>query len=129
MNAWKVISMKYIILKTNILISKHTINAISTILQFGYLCWINQFIPTKVIVQFSRAMEKYEQVKDIGYGNYAAVKLIQNKETKAIFAVKYISRGHKVYCSYFCYSFILFNYYYYYYLYFIICKLIICIYL
>ncbi|XP_050894888.1 serine/threonine-protein kinase SAPK7 isoform X2 [Lathyrus oleraceus] len=41
-------------------------------------------------------MEKYEQVKDIGYGNYAAVKLIHNKETKAIFAVKYISRGHKV---------------------------------
>ncbi|CAK8578685.1 unnamed protein product [Lathyrus sativus] len=41
-------------------------------------------------------MEKYEQVKDIGYGNYAAVKLIRNKETKAIFAVKYISRGHKV---------------------------------
>ncbi|KAL5053607.1 hypothetical protein RYX36_034289 [Vicia faba] len=41
-------------------------------------------------------MEKYEDVKDIGYGNYAAVKLIRNKETKAIFAVKYISRGHKI---------------------------------
>lgn len=41
-------------------------------------------------------MEKYEEVKDIGYGNYAAVKLIRNKETKALFAIKYISRGHKV---------------------------------
>lgn len=41
-------------------------------------------------------MEKYEEVKDIGDGNYSVVKLIRHKETKCLFAVKYISRGHKV---------------------------------
>jgi len=44
-------------------------------------------------------MEKYEEVKDIGDGNYSVVKLIRHKETRDLFAVKYISRGHKV-CSY-----------------------------
>jgi len=44
-------------------------------------------------------MEKYEEVKDIGDGNYSVVRLIRHKETKDLFAVKYISRGNKV-CSY-----------------------------
>ncbi|GAU18722.1 hypothetical protein TSUD_80100 [Trifolium subterraneum] len=41
-------------------------------------------------------MEKYEEVKDIGDGNYAVVKLIRHIDTKSLFAVKYISRGHMV---------------------------------
>ncbi|KAK2384474.1 serine/threonine-protein kinase SRK2A [Trifolium repens] len=41
-------------------------------------------------------MEKYEEVKDIGDGNYAVVKLIHHIDTKSLFAVKYIPRGHTV---------------------------------
>jgi hypothetical protein len=47
-------------------------------------------------------MEKYEEVKDIGDGNYAVVKLIHHIDTKSLFAVKYIPRGHTVcLCSYY----------------------------
>lgn len=43
-------------------------------------------------------MEKYEVVKDhIGDGNYAVVRLLRHRETKDLFAVKYIPRGYKVY--------------------------------
>ncbi|XP_073226048.1 serine/threonine-protein kinase SAPK7 isoform X2 [Cicer arietinum] len=41
-------------------------------------------------------MENYEEVKNIGDGNFAIVKLLRHKETKALFAVKYISRDQTV---------------------------------
>ncbi|XP_045825589.1 serine/threonine-protein kinase SAPK7-like isoform X2 [Trifolium pratense] len=44
-------------------------------------------------------MEKYEEVKDIGDGNYSVVKLIRHIDTKSLFAVKYIPRGHTVFLS------------------------------
>lgn len=41
-------------------------------------------------------MEKYELVKDIGSGNFGVARLMRNKETKELVAMKYIERGRKV---------------------------------
>ncbi|GLT42737.1 hypothetical protein SLA2020_167230 [Shorea laevis] len=41
-------------------------------------------------------MEKYELVKDIGSGNFGVARLMRNKETKALVAMKYIERGPKI---------------------------------
>lgn len=41
-------------------------------------------------------MEKYELVKDIGAGNFGIARLMRNKETKELVAMKYIERGHKI---------------------------------
>ncbi|KAF1875752.1 hypothetical protein Lal_00006382 [Lupinus albus] len=41
-------------------------------------------------------MEKYETVKDLGAGNFGVARLMRNKETKGLVAMKYIERGHKV---------------------------------
>ncbi|KAL9275452.1 Serine/threonine-protein kinase SAPK7-like protein [Drosera capensis] len=41
-------------------------------------------------------MEKYELVKDIGSGNFGVARLMRNKETKELVAMKYIERGIKI---------------------------------
>lgn len=41
-------------------------------------------------------MEKYEIVKDIGSGNFGVARLMRNKETKELVAMKFIDRGHKI---------------------------------
>ncbi|KAI8532124.1 hypothetical protein RHMOL_Rhmol11G0189100 [Rhododendron molle] len=41
-------------------------------------------------------MEKYELVKDIGSGNFGVARLMRNKETKELVAMKYIERGLKI---------------------------------
>ncbi|KAE8721956.1 transmembrane 9 superfamily member 3 [Hibiscus syriacus] len=41
-------------------------------------------------------MDKYETVKDIGSGNFVVERLMHNKETKELVAMKYIDRGQKV---------------------------------
>ncbi|KAK5840272.1 hypothetical protein PVK06_009163 [Gossypium arboreum] len=41
-------------------------------------------------------MERYEIVKDIGSGNFCVAKLVRDRWTKELFAVKFIERGHKV---------------------------------
>ncbi|XAR56332.1 Non-specific serine/threonine protein kinase [Bertholletia excelsa] len=41
-------------------------------------------------------MEKYELVKDIGSGNFGVARLMRNKETKELVAMKYIDRGRKI---------------------------------
>ncbi|GLT39974.1 hypothetical protein SLA2020_141380 [Shorea laevis] len=41
-------------------------------------------------------MEKYELVKDIGSGNFGVARLMRNRETKELVAMKYIERGHKI---------------------------------
>ncbi|THG06566.1 hypothetical protein TEA_014060 [Camellia sinensis var. sinensis] len=41
-------------------------------------------------------MGKYELVKDLGSGNFGVARLMRNKETKELVAMKYIDRGHKV---------------------------------
>lgn len=44
----------------------------------------------------SEEMERYEYVKDIGSGNFGVAKLVRDRWTKELFAVKYIERGQKV---------------------------------
>ncbi|CAL5438898.1 unnamed protein product [Camellia sinensis] len=41
-------------------------------------------------------MGKYELVKDLGSGNFGVARLMRNKETKELVAMKYIDRGHKI---------------------------------
>ncbi|KAL7205826.1 hypothetical protein ACSBR2_018697 [Camellia fascicularis] len=41
-------------------------------------------------------MERYELVKDIGSGNFGVARLMRNKETKELVAMKYIDRGQKI---------------------------------
>lgn len=41
-------------------------------------------------------MERYEIVKDIGFGNFGVAKLVSDKWTKELFAVKFIERGTKI---------------------------------
>lgn len=41
-------------------------------------------------------MERYEIVKDIGSGNFGVARLVRDKWTKELFAVKFIERGQKI---------------------------------
>lgn len=41
-------------------------------------------------------MEKYEMVKDLGFGNFGMARLMRNKQTNELVAVKFIDRGYKV---------------------------------
>ncbi|KAL8159620.1 hypothetical protein V2J09_001157 [Rumex salicifolius] len=41
-------------------------------------------------------MDKYEAVKDLGAGNFGVARLMRNKLTKELVAIKYIERGRKV---------------------------------
>ncbi|MBA0561036.1 hypothetical protein Golob_017895 [Gossypium lobatum] len=41
-------------------------------------------------------MERYEILKDIGSGNFGVAKLVRDKRTGELYAVKYIKRGTKI---------------------------------
>nr|XP_011464604.1 PREDICTED: serine/threonine-protein kinase SAPK2-like isoform X3 [Fragaria vesca subsp. vesca] len=41
-------------------------------------------------------MERYEIVKDIGSGNFGVARLVRDKLTRELFAVKFIERGQKI---------------------------------
>uniref|UniRef100_M1BBR9 Serine/threonine-protein kinase SAPK1 n=1 Tax=Solanum tuberosum TaxID=4113 RepID=M1BBR9_SOLTU len=41
-------------------------------------------------------MERYEILKDIGSGNFGVAKLVKDKLTNELYAVKYIERGKKI---------------------------------
>uniref|UniRef100_M8CKQ4 non-specific serine/threonine protein kinase n=1 Tax=Aegilops tauschii TaxID=37682 RepID=M8CKQ4_AEGTA len=41
-------------------------------------------------------MEKYEAVRDIGSGNFGVARLMRNRETRELVAVKCIERGHRI---------------------------------
>ncbi|KAF8405823.1 hypothetical protein HHK36_007900 [Tetracentron sinense] len=41
-------------------------------------------------------MDKFELVKDIGSGNFGVARLMRNKETRELVAIKYIERGRKI---------------------------------
>ncbi|XP_019190931.1 PREDICTED: serine/threonine-protein kinase SAPK3-like [Ipomoea nil] len=40
--------------------------------------------------------EKYEPLKELGSGNFGVARLVKDKKTKELFAVKYIERGKKI---------------------------------
>ena len=41
-------------------------------------------------------MDKYEAVRDIGSGNFGVARLMRNRETRGLVAVKLIERGKRV---------------------------------
>jgi serine/threonine protein kinase len=41
-------------------------------------------------------MERYEIIKDIGSGNFGVAKLVREKWSDELYAVKFIERGSKV---------------------------------
>ena len=41
-------------------------------------------------------MERYEIVKDIGSGNFGVAKLVKDKCSGELYAIKFIERGQKV---------------------------------
>ncbi|AQK86350.1 Serine/threonine-protein kinase SRK2A [Zea mays] len=41
-------------------------------------------------------MDKYEAVRDIGSGNFGVARLMRNRETRELVAVKLIERGHRI---------------------------------
>ncbi|CAN1259044.1 Serine/threonine-protein kinase SAPK3 [Linum perenne] len=43
--------------------------------------------------------ERYEMIKDLGSGNFGVAKLVRDKKTKELVAVKYIERGKKVWLT------------------------------
>ncbi|KAJ0602879.1 putative protein kinase CAMK-OST1L family [Helianthus annuus] len=40
--------------------------------------------------------EKYEPLKELGSGNFGVARLVRDKKTKELLAVKYIERGSKI---------------------------------
>lgn len=44
-----------------------------------------------------RMEDKYEPLKELGSGNFGVARLVRDKKTKELLAVKYIERGTKVY--------------------------------
>lgn len=40
--------------------------------------------------------ERYEALKDLGSGNFGVARLVRDKKTRELVAVKYIERGKKV---------------------------------
>jgi hypothetical protein len=40
--------------------------------------------------------ERYESLKELGTGNFGVARLVRDKRTKELVAVKYIERGNKV---------------------------------
>ena len=60
------------------------------VLYFQFVCWIWKF-------SFQFGMEeKYEPLKELGSGNFAVARLVKDRKTKELLAVKYIERGKKV---------------------------------
>jgi len=47
-------------------------------------------------------MERYEIIKDIGSGNFGVAKLVKEKWTGQLYAVKFIERGFKVHLLFCC---------------------------
>jgi len=44
-------------------------------------------------------MDKYEPVREIGAGNFGVAKLMRNKETRELVAMKFMERGNRVCAS------------------------------
>lgn len=49
--------------------------------------------------------DRYELVKDIGSGNFGVARLMRDRQTNELVAVKYIERGEKVSLLVSCFSY------------------------
>ena len=54
-------------------------------------------------------MERYEIVKELGSGNFGVAKLVREKWSGELYAIKYIERGQKVVLSFLLCSLYLFR--------------------
>lgn len=43
-----------------------------------------------------RMEERYESLKELGSGNFGVARLVKDRKTRELLAVKYIERGNKV---------------------------------
>lgn len=50
--------------------------------------------------------ERYETIKDIGSGNFGVAKLVRERQSGKLYAIKVIERGLKVCCFVFVFHFI-----------------------
>ena len=60
-----------------------------------------------LVRKFGKMEERYEALKELGSGNFGVARLVRDKKTKELVAVKYIERGKKV-IFLFCFCFVLF---------------------
>lgn len=49
-----------------------------------------------LVGKFGKMEERYEALKELGSGNFGVARLVRDKKTKELVAVKYIERGKKV---------------------------------
>ena len=67
---------------------------------FGFflLCefWYCDFVCVIVHWGLVKMEERYEPLKDLGVGNFGVARLVRDKKTKELVAVKYIEKGKKV---------------------------------
>ena len=67
---------------------------------FGFflLCefWYCDFVCVIVHWGLVKMEERYEPLKDLGVGNFGVARLMRDKKTKELVAVKYIEKGKKV---------------------------------
>lgn len=47
-------------------------------------------------IDWGKMEERYEPLKELGCGNFGVARLVRDKKTKELVAVKYIERGRKV---------------------------------
>ncbi|KAF4352902.1 hypothetical protein G4B88_026364, partial [Cannabis sativa] len=64
----------------------------------GYSVLEERELPDDLVVAGAPTMERYEIVKDIGSGNLGVARLVRDKGTRELFAVKFIERGQKQIC-------------------------------
>lgn len=55
--------------------------------------------------------ERYEPLKELGSGNFGVARLVKDKKTKELLAVKYIERGKKVIYIFFSYRWCLLRFF------------------
>lgn len=69
---------------------------------FTYLSLVSSIVRRACVVKagfgFGRVdmEERYEALKELGSGNFGVARLVRDKKTKELVAVKYIERGKKV---------------------------------
>lgn len=68
----------------------------------GLVWWVASLLLLSGVTIFGRPCsgvmeERYEALKELGAGNFGVARLVRDKRTKELVAVKYIERGKKVY--------------------------------
>lgn len=62
----------------------------------GGAWWASMDRPAGMDMPIMHDSDRYELVKDIGSGNFGVARLMRDRQTNELVAVKYIERGEKV---------------------------------